>query len=236
MFLDSERLEHYRNEKKYRLIRWILFAAFWLIWVALIGSAIAIIVFSPKKKDPSPDTTNTYEVFIPSLNDNSNGFKRLTEQIDPLVSLGINTLLVSPIFKYNTVDADTTDVNDYVLSDALGSKEELKALLKTAHDYKLRVIADVPLKLLSKRDNKNLDKFVRRTRDGDVLNLGNVDARKYLLSGIADNLVDIDGVSFDGIYLHEPSDTDVNVDNYNSFLSEAREYSKEEKNVFPSNL
>ena len=213
-----------------------MFAAFWLIWVALIGSAIAIIVLSPKKNTPSHETASTYEIFLPGINDNANGFQRLKKQIDPLVALGINTLLISPVFKYSANSADSTDVDDYVLTDALGTKEELKDLIKSAHNAKLNVIADVPLQLLSSRQNKNLDKFVRRTQHGNVLNLGNSAAREYLLKGIADNLIDIDGVSFDGIYLHEPSDSDVNVDNYNAFLTEAEEYSKEEKKVFSPDL
>ncbi|KAE9548924.1 hypothetical protein FO519_007869 [Halicephalobus sp. NKZ332] len=237
LFLDSEKLEYYRNEKKYRLIRWALFAAFWLIWVALIGSAIAIIVFSPRKKDDSKSgTTNTYEVFLPSLSDGPNGFERLKGQLHPLADLGVNTLLISPVFKYNSNAADNTDVEDYILNDSLGTKEELRDLIQAVHDAKMKIIADVPLKLISPRKSKNLDGFVKRTKDGDVLDLGNTKARNYLLNGIAETLLDIDGVSFDGAYIHEPSDSDVKIDGYNDFLAEAKEHTKDEEKVFPSNF
>uniref|UniRef100_A0AC34RMS1 Glycosyl hydrolase family 13 catalytic domain-containing protein n=1 Tax=Panagrolaimus sp. JU765 TaxID=591449 RepID=A0AC34RMS1_9BILA len=234
MFLDSERLEHYRKDKKYQFLRWGLFIAFWAVWVALIVSAVLIIVVTPKsKKEDSKVNSNTYEIFLPSLMDHANGFQRLKEQIKPLSDMGFNSLLVSPVFKYDSNGAESTDVVDYVLEDSIGNKEDLKQLIAAVHAAKMKIIADVPLKLKPKMMSSKLAAFVN-PKNG-ALNLGNPDARTYLLNGIA-NLVDIIGQSFDGVYIHEPQDSDVVPQNYNALLDEAKNLIKNEELVFSSDF
>uniref|UniRef100_A0AC35F0V6 Solute carrier family 3 member 2 N-terminal domain-containing protein n=2 Tax=Panagrolaimus sp. PS1159 TaxID=55785 RepID=A0AC35F0V6_9BILA len=88
--LTKEELEHYRNDPKYKVLRWALFILFWLTWVALFAAAIVLIVMSPRV-DVNADTTwykvaNTYEIFVPSFKDSDGDvigdFKGIEEKLE----------------------------------------------------------------------------------------------------------------------------------------------------------
>merc|ERR1719260_696987 len=43
----------YANDPFWVRLRWVLFIAFWVIWVAMLVASIAIIVYTPKCPSPS---------------------------------------------------------------------------------------------------------------------------------------------------------------------------------------
>lgn len=52
--MTKEELMKYANDPFWVRIRWILFVAFWLLWVAMLAGAILIIVTAPKCSGPEP--------------------------------------------------------------------------------------------------------------------------------------------------------------------------------------
>ncbi|KAG8036861.1 hypothetical protein G9C98_004183 [Cotesia typhae] len=52
--LSKEELMMYTDDPFWVKLRWMLFAAFWLLWVAMLLGAVAIIVLAPKCQAPTP--------------------------------------------------------------------------------------------------------------------------------------------------------------------------------------
>ncbi len=85
------------------------------------------------------------------------GFARMRQALPALRILGINTLLVLPIWDFHNRAGTLWDANwaesgdPYALCDftgidpTLGNVEDLRALISTAHDLRMRVLVDLPL-------------------------------------------------------------------------------------------
>lgn len=54
--MGKEELMKYANDPFWIRLRWFLFIGFWVLWVAMLGGAIAIIVMAPKCSAPEPKT------------------------------------------------------------------------------------------------------------------------------------------------------------------------------------
>ncbi|XP_008555239.1 maltase 2 [Microplitis demolitor] len=52
--LSKEELMMYADDPFWVKLRWVLFGAFWMLWVAMLVGAIAIIVLAPKCQAPTP--------------------------------------------------------------------------------------------------------------------------------------------------------------------------------------
>merc|ERR1711962_330763 len=52
--LTKDELMQYANNPFWVRLRWVLFIAFWVIWVAMLVASIAIIVYTPKCPSPEP--------------------------------------------------------------------------------------------------------------------------------------------------------------------------------------
>lgn len=52
--MTKDELMKYANDPFWVRLRWVLFVFFWLLWVAMLAGAIAIIIFAPKCAAPSP--------------------------------------------------------------------------------------------------------------------------------------------------------------------------------------
>jgi glycosidase len=89
-----------------------------------------------------------YEIFVRSFSD-SNGdgtgdFNGITQKLDYLQSLGVTALWLMPIQpspSYHGYDV----LNYYAVNPQYGSMDDFKALLKAAHEHKMRVIIDLVL-------------------------------------------------------------------------------------------
>ncbi len=93
-----------------------------------------------------PDSFATSEKLIVkgnSTDERCNGgtLKGITENIDYIKSLGANCLYINPIFKARSYHRyDTTDY--YEIDEHIGTKEELKDLVKKCHSNGIRVLLD----------------------------------------------------------------------------------------------
>ncbi|RVU69919.1 MULTISPECIES: alpha-glucosidase [Lactobacillus] len=88
-----------------------------------------------------------YEVYVQSFND-SNGdgigdLPGLTEKLDYLKNLGVNTLWLTPIFKSPLVD-NGYDIADYeAINPIYGSMEDFDYMLEKAHEKGLKIVMDL---------------------------------------------------------------------------------------------
>lgn len=52
--MSKEELMKYANDPFWVRLRWVLFVGFWLLWAAMLGGAVLIIVAAPKCVQPEP--------------------------------------------------------------------------------------------------------------------------------------------------------------------------------------
>ena len=143
----------------HRKTRLILVALFGVVVLVLVVVAIIIIAVSPRcspKTTPAPGKANKtddddswwkhaviYQLYPRSFFDNSgdgNGdLKGISSKLDYFAELGVNALLLNPIYKSN----GGYDVENYTSIDTLfGNMDDFENLLKDAKEKGLKIIMD----------------------------------------------------------------------------------------------
>ena len=142
----------------HRKTRLILVALFGVVVLVLVVVAIVIIAVSPRcspKTTPAPGKANKtdddswwkhaviYQLYPRSFFDNSgdgNGdLKGISSKLDYFTELGVNALLLNPIYKSN----GGYDVENYTSIDTLfGNMDDFENLLKNAKEKGLKIIMD----------------------------------------------------------------------------------------------
>ena len=142
----------------HRKTRLILVALFGVVVLVLVVVAIVIIAVSPRcspKTTPAPGKANKtdddswwkhaviYQLYPRSFFDNSgdgNGdLKGISSKLDYFAELGVNALLLNPIYKSN----GGYDVENYTSIDTLfGNMDDFENLLKDAKEKGLKIIMD----------------------------------------------------------------------------------------------
>ena len=142
----------------HRKTRLILVALFGVVVLVLVVVAIVIIAVSPRcspKTTPAPGKANKtdddswwkhaviYQLYPRSFFDNSgdgNGdLKGISSKLDYFAELGVNALLLNPIYKSN----GGYDVENYTSIDTLfGNMDDFENLLKNAKEKGLKIIMD----------------------------------------------------------------------------------------------
>jgi hypothetical protein len=224
--LTKEELEHYRNDPKYKALRWILFVLFWLTWVALFAAAILLIVMSPRV-DVNKDkvwsaTSNTYEIFVPSFRDSDGDaigdFKGINEKLDNLKNLKVDALLLASVFEYHKDDFGPSEVLSYEkIGERVGGQKQFEELVKAAASEGIKIIVDVPLTVHSQSIYAGKG-YVAKTNKFSTLDVTK-NASHDILVNCTKFLNDL-GVS--GVYLHEAKLNDVSVPGFNSLISKIR--------------
>ncbi|MCB2210634.1 DUF3459 domain-containing protein [bacterium] len=125
----------------------------------LFAMAISIFSFGCAKQAPPPATAVTdaedwfmgqplYEVYLRAYSDDGT-LTALTADLDRLQNLGVKTLWLMPIFPVGVEGRKGTagspySVQDYYeIGDEYGTLDDLKTLVKEAHDHDMAVILDV---------------------------------------------------------------------------------------------
>uniref|UniRef100_A0A023G002 alpha-glucosidase n=1 Tax=Amblyomma parvum TaxID=251391 RepID=A0A023G002_AMBPA len=145
--LSKEELMKYANDPFWVRLRMALFVLFWLLWVAMLVGAIAIIVLTPRCAPPPQlawwQSSPVYNVDVASYTDNSDGtshFAGLLSKLDYIKDLGMRTLLLKSIFPSTASGA----VKDYMTVDpALGSMNDVEALLNATKEMELHVVLEI---------------------------------------------------------------------------------------------
>ncbi|CAJ0937452.1 unnamed protein product, partial [Mesorhabditis belari] len=157
--LTKEQLEQYKNDPFWKPFRYILFALFWLAWLAMFAGAILIVLLSPKcaaKQEPDWwQTKVSYQLLTPTFYD-TNGdavgdFPGIREKLDFLRKIGITTIYPTPVVttdkneiynEYDVTDHQTVDVR-------FGTEEDFKKLIDLAHDRDMYLVMDLPISCVS---------------------------------------------------------------------------------------
>jgi len=92
--------------------------------------------------------SSIYHIWVRSFFDtdgDSNGdINGIRQKLPYLQSLGINTVLLSPIFQSSSYHGYDV-VDHYEIDPTLGSKQDLKMLIEEAHKVDIRVLLDLPI-------------------------------------------------------------------------------------------
>ncbi|CAB3405806.1 unnamed protein product [Caenorhabditis bovis] len=157
--LTKEQLEKYRNDPFWKPVRNILFALFWLAWIAMFGGAIAIVVLSPKcaeKQKPHWwQTKVSYQMLTATFRDSDEDgvgdFAGITEKIDFLRKIGVTTIYPTPVIQVQKDNYfNPYDVIDHMQVDPrFGKEEHFKELIETVHNRDMYIVMDLPVSSVS---------------------------------------------------------------------------------------
>ena len=132
--LSKEELMKFANDPYWVRLRWILFALFWVIWVAMLVASIVIIINAPKCPSPEPKSwwqkNAMYKMDVGDFND----FDGIRNELDYLVGSGVGTVYITsftmPTPSQNDGVADYKKINpDY------GTVDDWKKLVQ---DFQMR--------------------------------------------------------------------------------------------------
>ncbi|KAI6217942.1 Neutral and basic amino acid transport protein rBAT [Aphelenchoides fujianensis] len=202
--LTKEQLERYRNDPLWKPIRYTLFALFWLVWIGMFAGAILIVIMSPrcaaKKEVEWHPKTVAYQVFTPTFRDSDGDgvgdFNGIKEKLNDLRRIGISSVWVTPLL--SAVKENFFNLGEFLdftkVDPRFGSEEDVRALIKRAHDLNLHFITDLPLTVFK---DHPLAKEGVGTGDVRLLNIENPAAREAIKQTAA-RLIDfgVDGLYF----------------------------------------
>ncbi|VDN02541.1 unnamed protein product [Thelazia callipaeda] len=156
--LTKEQLEQYRNDPFWKILRYIMFALFWVAWILMFLGAILLVVFSPKcapKKEPEWWRKQiSYQIFTPSFRDsNSDGigdFNGIREKLDDLLKIGVQTIWVTPVIATQKDDFKPSDIISLTsVDERFGTIDDLKLLIDQTHKLGMRFTMDLPISTIS---------------------------------------------------------------------------------------
>lgn len=147
--LSKEELMKYANDPFWVRMRMALLVLFWLLWLAMLVGAIAIIVITPRCAPPPQlawwQSSPVYHVEVAAFKD-SNGdgrgdFLGLASKLDYIKSLGMSTVLLSNIFPTSGDGGilDFTKVNEA----ELGSEEDFLALVNATQERGMHLVLEM---------------------------------------------------------------------------------------------
>ncbi|CAI5448118.1 unnamed protein product [Caenorhabditis angaria] len=180
--LTKEQLEKYRNDPFWKPVRTILFALFWIAWIAMFGAAIAIVLLSPKcAEKQKPDwwqTKVSYQVLTATFRDSDGDgvgdFAGITEKIDFLRKIGVTTIYPTPVLQVQKDEYfNSYDVVDHMqVEPRFGTEEQFKELIETAHNRDMYIVMDLPVSTISSShkwfaEDQDKDLFIT-AKPGDV--------------------------------------------------------------------
>ncbi|KAH8027630.1 hypothetical protein HPB51_007180 [Rhipicephalus microplus] len=146
--LSKEELMKYANDPFWVRLRMTLFVLFWVLWLAMLVGAVAIIVLTPRCAPPPRlawwQSSPVYSVDVDTYSD-SNGDGRgdiagLTSKLEYIKQLGMRTLLLSDIFAKDASGA----ITDYLeVRSSLGTLADVEALLNSTKEKDLHVVLEI---------------------------------------------------------------------------------------------
>ncbi len=157
----------------------------WLLGMAVIACPGERIEASSVLNPPWANDAVIYQIYIPSFNDSDGDgmgdLRGVSQKIQYLKDLGINTIYLSPVFKSTNFDwgYDVTDL--YSIQPALGTLDDLHKIIRKAHAMGMHLLLDFPINHVSKdhpwfiesassRTNPKADWFVWKDPSGYDVN------------------------------------------------------------------
>lgn len=150
--LGKDELMEYSKDPFWVRLRWILFILFWVGWLAMLVSAIVIIVLAPRCAE-RPDLKwyhkdVSYNVYSKSFFDgdsNQDGYgdlEGIIKKKDHVGGLGANTFWLSSIFQTDP-NNDRAIIDHMKLDEKFGTVEVLRSFCKDRMKKGKRVIVDL---------------------------------------------------------------------------------------------
>lgn len=151
--MGKEELMRFANDPFWVRTRWVLFAFFWFLWLAMLVGAIVIIVVAPRcsatKKAQWWERSPLYEVNVRSFKDGSRmadgvgDIEGMRSKLDYIKDLGVSGVILSSIFPTGS-DSSPESVTDFkAIHPDLGNMEDFKELLTDLKARDLRLVLDM---------------------------------------------------------------------------------------------
>uniref|UniRef100_A0A0K2TSQ6 alpha-glucosidase n=1 Tax=Lepeophtheirus salmonis TaxID=72036 RepID=A0A0K2TSQ6_LEPSM len=148
--LSKDEVMKFAKDPYWIRLRWILFALFWITWVAILVISIIIIVVTPKCPTPKPkewwQRAPIYQIYVKSFKDSDGDgigdLKGITTKIQYLKDLGVESINLSPIFE-SPFENDGNDVENFEsINSIYGSMQDFKDMVTGLQDHGLKLILD----------------------------------------------------------------------------------------------
>lgn len=155
--MSPEDLDRFANTPFWNRFRKVCIALFFILWLSLFIISIALILVYPRCTEPPSlswwHKSTFYQVFVPSFQD-SNGdgigdLRGLESRLDEVGYLGVDALILSPIFQQKNVSKkrfseDLITAFDQI-DNRLGDMSDVKSLVTAARRNNLRLLLEFPL-------------------------------------------------------------------------------------------
>jgi len=139
--LSKEELMKFANDPFWVRLRWILFALFWIIWVAMLVASIVIIIQAPKCPSPEPkqwwQKNAMYKVDVEKFEN----FAGIQDEMDYLVESGVGTVYITS-FTMPTPSSNDGVLDYKTINPAYGSEADWKKLVEGFHARDQKVVID----------------------------------------------------------------------------------------------
>ncbi|XP_046144818.1 neutral and basic amino acid transport protein rBAT-like isoform X1 [Osmia bicornis bicornis] len=140
--MGKEELMKFANDPFWIRLRWFLFIAFWLLWAAMLGGAVAIVIMAPKCSAPKPKEwwERSPIVQLDPVETSSHDLKGVESLLDSLKEQNIEAISLASIVK----ESPTGGVEDFKdIKPELGTISDLETLVKSAKERDQRIILEL---------------------------------------------------------------------------------------------
>ncbi|GAB1609405.1 alpha-glucosidase-like [Argonauta hians] len=138
------------EEKKWRVLRNIVFASTFILILALIITAIASAANHPKCR-PQPkvnwfDNAVYYRIYVSMFRDSDSDcvgdIKGIESQLDYIKDLGVTAISLSPVYNGTSSISDVNVIDHKGIDDKYGNIADIKSLIAAAHKKGMYVLLD----------------------------------------------------------------------------------------------
>ncbi|XP_076763343.1 CD98 heavy chain [Xylocopa sonorina] len=140
--MGKEELMKFANDPFWIRLRWFLFITFWLIWLAMLAGATAIVVMAPKCTAPKPKEwwERSPIVQLDPLEMDAHDLKGVEPLLDTLKEQNIEAISLASIVK----ESPTGGTEDFKnIKPELGTMTDLETLIKAAKDREQHIILEL---------------------------------------------------------------------------------------------
>lgn len=108
--MGKEELMKFANDPFWIKLRWFLFIVFWLLWVAMLAGAIAIVVMAPKCVAPKPKEwwEKSVIVQLDPVETSTHDLKGVESLLDTLKTQNIDAISLASTVKESSTGTYTT--------------------------------------------------------------------------------------------------------------------------------
>lgn len=140
--MGKEELMKFANDPFWVRLRWFLFIAFWLLWLAMLSGAIAIVVMAPKCTAPEPKEwwQKSPILQLDPLETNTHDLKGVEILLDTFKRQNVDAISLTSIVKENLAGG-TEDFKN--IKEEFGTTTDLESLVKAAKEREQHIILEL---------------------------------------------------------------------------------------------